>query len=587
METSTAGPPMAECRLIKALAPVKDTEDQLRHHILWLVMIRVVLFTLLIAITAVLQAKGHNVVLPPQTVTLAFLSVVYIYSIGAAALLQNINLRVRRFGLIQLLSDTVFAALLVLGTGCSQSIFTTVFIFPIIAGGLILYRIGGLIPAASATILLGIILGFEYLGVVPSFYQQTSYLPLKNSLAITNIFAVYGVTFFTMALLSGLVAGRLRTAEEELSRTSIQYDRLSRLYKQIFDDIGTGIITVNDRNIITSYNYAAEKISGFSTDDIIGNPFDRFFKSIVLTDSDKGRQVADLKKKDGLMIRVGYSFARLNMPAETLTDDPGCLNCKVITMQDISKVEKMEQQVRDAEKMAAVGELSAAVAHDFRNPLAAISGSAQLLAMDLAEETTPNNTSQSLADIIVRESNRMARTITDFLQFARPTAITAEWFDLGRMVQETINQLSGRNSRYQGCTIVAQIPDQLDCLADRQQLQTILLHLLENSCAASSQTTQPVVLRAQEKKRGEQNVISIQVIDHGPGIGREIRDRIFTPFFSTREDSTGLGLAIVRQLLEHLNGEIAIVDREDAGCVMEICLPLPSSPDDVQDDKGL
>ncbi len=574
---------MVEFRFIKALAPVQDTVDQLRSHILWLLMIRVVLFTLLIAITAVLEVKGHNVILPPQAVTLAFLSVVYIYSIGSAALLQNKYLRIRRFGLLQLLSDTIFAALLVLGTGCSQSIFITVFVFPVIAGGLILYRIGGLIPAAAATILLGIVLGCEYLGFLPPFYVQTSYVPLKNPLAITNIFAVYGVTFFTMALLSGMLAGRLRSTEEELSRTSLQFDRLSLLYKQIFDDISTGIITVDDANIITSYNFAAEKITGFPADEIIGQSFGTFFASIVLEETEKRRQVVDLRRNDGVMIRVGYSLARLNMPADTLANDPGCSNCKVITMQDISQIEKMEQQVRDAGKMAAIGELSAAVAHDFRNPLAAISGSAQLLAMDMADQSTPDSTSKSLADIIVRESNRMAKTITDFLQFARPTEITAEWFDLGRMVQETVNQLSGENSRYQECNIVIDIPDQLDCRSDRQQLQIILLHLLENSCVASSQTKQPVVIKAQEDKREGQNVISIQIIDHGPGIAEEIRERIFSPFFSTWENSAGLGLAIVKQLLKHLNGKIAIMDLEDAGCVMEVCIPLPSSPSDSQD----
>ncbi len=564
------------------LSPVQDTENQLRSHILWLIMIRVTLFTLLIAITALLQARGHTVVLPPQPVTLAFLSVVYIFSIGSAALLQNKNLLISRFGLIQLLSDTVFAALLVLGTGCSQSIFTTVFIFPVIAGGLILYRMGGLITAAAATILLGTVLGMEYFGHLPSFYEQTSYVPMKNSLSITNIFAVYGVTFFAMALLSGMLAGRLRTTEEELSRTSIQFDRLSRLYKQIFDDISTGIITVNDNNIITSYNFAAEKITGFPINEIIGSSFDSSFASIVLAESGNGRQVANLMRKDGQMIRVGYSFARLNLPADKSTDDPGCSNCKIITMQDISKVEQMEQQVRNAEKMAAIGELSAAVAHDFRNPLAAISGSAQLLAMDMAGQSVPDSTNQSLTEIIVRESNRMARTITDFLQFARPTAVKPEWFDLGRVVQETVNQLSGDNSRFQGCTIVVEVQGQLDCLADRQQLETILLHLLENSCIASSQTTEPIIIRAREEKKGEKSMLSIQVIDQGPGIPEDIRGSIFTPFFSTREDSTGLGLAIVKQLLEQINGEIAVKDQDDAGCIMEILIPLPAAPEEAR-----
>ena len=567
---------MLDCRFIKSLPAVQDNAEQLRRHILWLLMIRVILFTLLIAITTVLETKGHTIILPPAAFTLAFLSIVFIYSIGSVALLQNKTRHIRRFGLIQLLSDTAFAALLIFGTGCSQSIFTSVFIFPIIAGGLILYRIGGLIPAAAATILYGIVLSCEYLGLLPAFYAQTSYVPVKNSLTITNIFAVYGLTFFTAALLSGMLAGKLRSTEEKLSRTSLQFDRLTQLYKQIFDDISTGIITVDKKNNITSYNLAAEKITGFPTSEIIGRPFTTFFSSSILTEEQKDGSVVDFQKKDGEMIRIGYSMARLNLPADPIQESPICTNCKVITMRDISRIEKMEQQVRDAEKMAAIGELSAAIAHDFRNPLAAISGSAQLLSMDFASQNKTDSTTKNLTDIILRESHRMARTITEFLQFARPTTITPEWFDLGRMVAETADQLIGTKGHFQECQIIMDIPDHLDCWADRQQLQTIVLHLLENSCVASSQTTSPVLIKAREKRRDKQNIVSIEVIDQGPGIDKKIRGQIFEPFFSTRVDSTGLGLAIVQQLLQHHNGKISILDRDDAGCVMEICLPLPS-----------
>ena len=483
---------MVECRFLKTLSAVQDNDEQLRRHILWLLMIRVILFTLLIAITTVLETKGHTIILPPPAFTLAFLSIVFIYSIGSVALLQNKTRHIRRFGLIQLLSDTVFAALLIFGTGCSQSIFTSVFIFPIIAGGLILYRMGGLIPAAAATILYGIVLGCEYLGYLPSFYAQTSYVPVKNSLTITNIFAVYGLTFFTAALLSGMLAGRLRSTEEKLSQTSLQFDSLSQLYKQIFDDISTGIITVDEKNNITSYNLAAEKITGFPINETIGRPFTRFFAATMLTAEKDGGDAVDFQKKDGAVIRIGYSIARLNLPADPIHDSPICTNCKVITMKDISRIEKMEQQVRDAEKMAAIGELSAAIAHDFRNPLAAISGSAQLLSMDLSSRNESDSTNRNLTDIILRESNRMARTITDFLQFAHPSTITPEWFDLGRMVAETVDQLIGSSGHFQECHISMEIPDHLDCWADRQQLQTILLHLLENSCVASSQTTRPI-----------------------------------------------------------------------------------------------
>ncbi len=569
---------MVDCRFIKALSPVHDTEDQLRRHILWLLMIRVSLFSLLLAITAVLQSRGNGVILPQLSVIIAFLSVVFIYSIGSAALLQNKQLRIRRFGLIQLLSDTVFAAILVYGTGCSQSIFTSIFIFPVIAGGLILHRIGGLIPAASATILYGTVLYFEYLGNLPPFYIQTGYIPLKNSLSVTNSFAVYGVTFFTMAMLSSMLAGKLRSTEKELSRTSLEFDRLSQLYKQIFDDISTGILTINDENIITSCNSAMEKITGYQAFDVVGRPFARFFPDILLTDSARGRLVADLEKNDGSMIRVGYSYARLHLEADNTLDEPECSNCKVITMQDISLVEKMEKQVRNAEKMAAIGELSAAIAHDFRNPLAAISGSAQIMALDLAGQDTKDSTSQSLTDIILRESERMARTITEFLQFARPTAITPEWFNLKRMAQETADQLTCENSRYQGCLITNTVPEHLDCRADRQQLQTILHHLLENSCTASSQATEPVIIEGFEHTLEDKKILRIQIIDRGCGIDEEIRDQIFSPFFSTRADSTGLGLSIVSQLLDHHNGQITITNNEDAGCTVEITLPHPASP---------
>ena len=571
---------MSERWLINPLSPVQDTLEQLRRHILWLLLIRIFLFTLLITITAVLETKGRDVILPNATITMAFLSVVFIYSIGSAALLQTKTRHIRRFGLIQLLSDTLFTALLVLGTGSSQSIFPAIFIFPVIAGGLNLHRIGGLIAAAWATLLYGSVLTCEYLGYIPKFYADTHYIPITDPLVLTNLFAVYGLTFFTVALLSSMLAGRLRSTEETLTRTSLQFDRLSELYKQIFDDISTGIITINDTNEITSYNNAAEKISGFPLDEIISSDLDVFFPGLVLVKGEHDRQVADLKKKDGKMIRVEYSFSRLNLPEDPLQQDaPLCDNCKVITMRDISRLEKMEQKVRDAEKMAAVGELSAAIAHDFRNPLAAISGSAQILAMDMSGQHNPDSTSQSLIEIVLRESSRMEKTITEFLQFARPCKLNLEWFDLRRIVNATAKQFMGINTRYQTCNLSIDIPENLDCRADSQKLQTVLIHLLENSCVASAQTSKPVVIKAREKTEDTQSFIRIQVIDQGTGIAKEIRQQIFTPFYSTRVDSTGLGLAIVRQIVDGHKGTITIPELED-GCLVQVDFPLPLSEED-------
>ncbi|MFP7756066.1 ATP-binding protein [Thermodesulfobacteriota bacterium B35] len=564
---------MTMCRIFHALAPVRDSEDQLRRHILWLLLIRVILFTLLIGITALLQARGLSVILPPPAIILALLSVIYISSIGSAALLQRSSGHLRRFGLMQLLSDTLFTALLVYGTGCSQSIFTPVFIFPIVAGGLILYRMGGLIPAAAATILYGLVLAAEYFHFLPPYYGHTAYTAMHNSLRTTNLFAVYGLTFFVIALISGMLAQRLRTTEEALQRTALEFDRLSLLYKQIFDDITTGIITIDDRDRITSFNHAAARITGYSADEILGRQLGACFPGILL-EGKQHRQVIDLEKKDGRMIRVGYSFSRLNMPAEDPEAGEACSDCKVITLQDISKIEKMEQQLREREKMAAIGELSASIAHDFRNPLAAISGSAQVLALETksGSEEAPQ-TLRTLTEIILRESDRMAKIINNFLQFARPAPVQNEWFNLRRLVVESVDSL--RQGEQRACTIEVEISETMDCWGDRQQVQTVVMHLLANSCQAAAEVGGDVTVRGTEDQWQGRNVSRIDVVDQGPGLEPEVRQRMFEPFFTTRESGTGLGLAIVRQIVEHHGGTIRVESEPGHGCAITILLPLP------------
>ena len=571
-------------KLINDLKPVQDSREQLRRHLLWIVMTRVILFTLLIAVTLILQRMGRNVILLPNAVTTAFLSVVFIYSIGSAGLLQTKTAHLPRFGLIQVLSDTVFSALLVLGTGCSQSIFKPIFIFPVLIGGLNLNRIGGLLAATASSLLYGGILLCEYLEYIPPFYSHTNYIPPDYFLDVVNKFAVYVLIFYVIGLSGSIVAARLRKTEEALSRTSVQFDRLNLLYKQIFDDVNTGIVTVDGRNLVTSCNIAFEKITGFSAEKIIGLPFATFFPAIILTEHDESRQTVDLARKDGSATKVRFTLAQLNLPPDpAIREEQNDARCKVITLQDISLLEKMEQQVRESEKMAAIGELSAAIAHDFRNPLAAISGSAQILSVHIKERQKESDdpiisTNRHLTDIILRESDRMEKTINDFLQFSHPKEPEPERFNLKRIVLDAVRQIQGKRSRYPGCTIIPEIPENLDCWGDRRQVQIILVHLLENSCFASKDSTEPILVRVQEESE-EQAFISIAVIDQGMGFPKAIRDKVFTPFVSGREDSAGLGLAIVQQFVEQHRGTVRLL-RPEQGSIVEVRLPLPAVPSD-------
>ncbi len=558
---------------IDFFSPVIDTEQQLKRHLLSLLLVRVLLYTALLIITTLLHFKGHGGILPPFNIIVIFMFVLTAYSAFSAVLLQRPGIHLRKFGMIQLLSDTLFAAFLVYGTGCSQSIFTPVFILPVIAGGLILYKIGGLIPAASATLLYGGVLYLDYAAVIPEYLLTTPYKPMLNPLTGSNLFAIHGITFFVAALVSGQIAGRLRTTEKELSKTALEYDRLSLLYKQIFDDISTGIITTNEQELITSFNNAAEKITGFLKEQVLGRLFYTVFPSIVL-DSPQTRKVCDLVRGDDQSsIRAGYSFSHLRMPSDNSAKQPPH-RWKVVTIADISQVEKMEKQIRKAEKMAAIGELSASIAHDFRNPLAAISGSAQILAGAKDQgEITDQETVRTLMAIILRESNRMAGTITDFLQFARPVPLQKEWFAVDHMVAESLNILKKEKSDLTGHTILQDIEANLYCWADLQQVQIALKHLLENAIAMAGDSQAAIAIKAYEKQIHNRTVVCLEVCDTGPGIQTELQDKIFEPFFSTREDGSGLGLAIVKQIVENHDGTVELTRNGVYSCIVRFYLP--------------
>ena len=570
--------------MFRARAAIIDSEQETRNHLLWWFLARVVLFTLLFALTSVLREKGLALILPSISTSIVFLALLYAVTFASALFLQKRCRAVRRFGLLQLCGDAGFIALLIYTTGCSKSDFTSLMILPVLAAGLILYRRGGLFLAAVTTLAYGAILTLEHFRWLPAYFAPAPHIGTISTLSAANLFAVYGLLLFLGALLSGQLARRLRVTEERLHRTTLEYDRLSLLYKQIFEDISTGIITTDQSDFITSCNQAAERITGTPRGQVLGQPFVRCFPAMFLQEV-QGRSVCDFSKPDGSVIRLGYSFSFLNMPVQPEQGAASKLEqeaerqtgWKVITLQDISQIERMEQQVREAEKMAAIGELSASIAHDFRNPLAAISGSAQILAVDIDNVNAYDPaTFKTLVGIILRETNRMAKAITDFLQFARPAAIQPEWFDISRLVDEVLDQMQSSTNMVAG-TVTKEIGAHVAFWADRQQIQTILAHLLDNAChAVAAQQGKVVVAAGEGSTEDGQGELWMEIRDQGAGIPPELREQVFTPFFSNRTDGTGLGLAIVRQIVENHCGKVEFDLAPDYPCIVRVRLPMPS-----------
>ncbi len=557
--------------MLKIFCPESDSpaaNSHLRKQIQWLLFLRVLLLSLMLGISVLLQSDEQSLRLPAQEYISAFIAGLYLFTILSALLLRKISCH-RRFGTLQILVDTLLVSLLVFFTGGSQSVFTVLYFLPIVMGAFMLFRQGGLLIAAATTLAYGGLLFLELRGELPRYLPGQGNRLTDLEVAL-HFFAIHGLTFFLVALLSTLLSVRLQKAEAQLFRTASEYDRLALLYRQIFDDINTGIITTGEEDRITSFNHAAEKITGYAAAEVLGKELGRLFPNLSGTPQDHPHPTAEISRKDGEAVPVACSWARLNTPA-------GSENCRVYTLQDLKRLKEMEAKVQQAQKMATIGEMAAGIAHELRNPLAAISGAAQLLEKDLAGSSA----NQRLFNIIIRECDRLGETIDDFLLFSRPVTPEKEWFPLRALAAEAVETLRQNPNWSKELTVALEIPATLECWADPQLVRQLLTNLLSNSGHACRKSPGPrIAIRAEEGPlpgAGDgSEAIVVQVEDNGHGIPAAIREKIFTPFFTTRENGTGLGLALARQIAESHGGAIeAHPDRSEEGALFTVWLPLP------------
>lgn len=557
-----------------------NLEQPLPNQLLWMLLLRLVLYTLLLVFSYVFQGRGFDIIIVPQHLFLVLITIVYLTTIFSALFLLKYVGSLRKYGFIQTILDACFVSILVYLSGGSNSTFTTVYFFPIIAGGLILPRKGGLIAASSSSLLYGAILFLELNNYYPSYLQDYRIYDPVNMMASLNLFAVHGLVFFLAALLSALFGLRLKRAETALSDSIKKFDRLSILYKQIFDNISTGIMTIDGTGVITSSNNAIENITGCPPDTLVGKVLDRVFPGIDLSQENL-RLTTDFVREDGKNVRIGYAHMIIERAEEA--PNPSEASHKIITLRDISDIEKLERQVRQTEKLAAIGMMSASIAHDFRNPLTAISGSAQVLSNEFSQEGKKNQVNFELANIILRESNRLNTTIGEFLKFSRPEHVNSEWFSLRSCLGEVIEVLQAGPSFPDSVKVTFDFDDTTDVWGDPKQMFTVFSHLIQNAIPFCPDGQQKLLIAASEINLDEQEeMLRISIADNGIGIEALQPEQIFEPFYTNRADGTGLGLAIVHQIIDEHHGTIFVENRglkntvETQGAKFTIYLPMPS-----------
>jgi two-component system, NtrC family, sensor histidine kinase PilS len=375
---------------------------------------------------------------------------------------------------------------------------------------------------------------------------ESSRLPLRESLQIVarTLAALLAVT-----LLSSYLAVQLQTSVSQVGN-------LRLLNENIVRSLSSGLITADRDNRMLYFNPAARELLGLR-DEQIGQPLWHVLPALAGVEpaAPEGRIDLQHTLPDGRAIHVGLS----RMP---LRDAVGEAVGQVINFQDVTRLHELAERVRRNERLAALGGMAASVAHEIRNPLAAISGSAELLSsISLGDED------RRLLAIIRRESSRLSDMVRDLLAFTRPRAPEPVRLQLDRSVRQT-SEAFAADPANAGLVVICEAEPGAVVDVDPVQLGQVLWNLLRNGAEAMSGKGE---LRVRVST--ERDEVRVEVIDQGSGIPADRLESIFDPFFTTKEHGTGFGLAIVHRVVQDNGGTIRVASELGRGSTFTITLP--------------
>jgi len=545
----------------------------LRRRLIWLISGRVVMSTVLLGAAVLVQIRAPQA----QPADPFFLLIAFTFALTVlyAATLSFAE-RHRLFIFLQLCGDTAMTTAFLYLTGGINSYFSFLYMLPIIGGSMLLLRDGGIGIALLSTVLYGGVVFGQYAAVSDWLAGgwvglATASLPpvrVAEYLVAANVFA-----FFAVALLSGSLAERALAADRRLAQASTAIADLKAINQHIIDSLTSGLVTTDPAGRLLTFNRAAELITGRpaaaaigrSAADVLQVPQE--FASLLaagLPDTESRRADYTYRTDDGIARELGLSAADL------LTPDgrAGFL----LTFQDVTDIRRLERDGRRKQRLAALGEMAAGIAHEIRNPLASLRGSIQVL----RQELTLTDEQAQLMDIVLRESERLNDTIRSFLAYARPQRPATTRFDLARMLHETAVLL--RNSpdvRNDHQIEVAVEPEELPFDGDENQIRQIVWNLATNGVRAMPDGGGlRLIARFDGPPAAPPTHLLLRVEDQGVGIDAEDLDGIFQPFHGRFAKGSGLGLAIVHRIVTDHDGEIAVESERGRGTGFVVKLPV-------------
>ena len=546
----------------RAVAGVTSREqvsnEYLSGRLQRLMFLRLLFVTVLLGSSILVQFKDReSLITPPLLVLYALIATVYILTFLFIILLKQLGPSLR-FAYAQIGLDTLFVTVLIYVTGSIASVFPFLYLVVIVYASILLYKKGSLIMATLCSIQYGVMIALEYYGILKPFNTVGSLTiqGYEESYVLYRILMTV-VACFLVAFLSSLLAQETLRTEKELEAKQKDIEQLEAVNASIVHSMDSGLLTLTSSGMITTFNRAAEMITGFRRDEVLGRPLSYVFSDEVqdtaLSDvslkQKPYRYDVEFKKKDGTAGYLGFSMSALKEP-------DGKPIGKLLIFQDLTALKAMEEHVKRVEKLAAIGEMAAGIAHEIKNPLASMSGCTQLL----SKEVNATPMVRKLMDIVLRETDRLNTLANDFLLFARPGSDKIEPVELSSAIGDTLELFRKDGICENRITVAQDLAPDVWTEMDPNHTRQILWNLLLNAAQAIDGTGS---IRVSSRKA--EDMVQVTVKDDGCGMSEKTISKIFDPFYTTRTHGIGLGLAIVYRLLESYDGRMDVESRQEQG----------------------
>ncbi|UCD36328.1 MAG: PAS domain S-box protein [Nitrospiraceae bacterium] len=529
-----------------------------------LIVIRVVVVTILLDSFYIFRIGYDRISrtgeLPYFIAALYFLTVIYALALRRIKTDHQFAL----FAYVQIVGDTVAEAVLIYLTGGIESMFSLMFPLSILSAGIILNRRACYIVATVSSALYGLLINFQYHGIVD----------IKTALSHTDRDFLYTIfahitAFYLVAFLSGYLSEKLHRATQSLEERDTVLSDLKAFSRYIIESMPSGIFTTDLNKRIISFNTAARDITQLSHADVAGKTPEEIFPFL-------GTARGTAERVEGEFLQGG-KICTIGMRLSKLKDSSGKPIGMIGVFQDLTELKAMEAEVKRKEKWAFIGELSASIAHELRNPLASLKGSVEML----RERRVSEEHAEQLMSIALSEMDRLNGIITDFLLYAKPQELSREPFDLNQSLKDVIMLLERSESKGEHVRIATHLEGSFMMTGDSRKIQQVFWNLGVNALdAVSAGGVIDVVTR---KGGGTAEVI---FRDNGRGIDPADIDKVFYPFFTTRERGTGLGLSIAQKIIEDHGGKIVVESGgPGTGAAFRVFLPARGGQDGMLGEK--